>query len=535
MTLAPSSLSFWLAVTLTASAACAQAEPWTENIWNPKPDGEDIILPMPCEGSMAFRRVEIPLAGPLDDLPITLGQDSGDWGVIEHSYPAFIAGSFSDKKAKGRYYLMAKYELTALQYQAITQGTCPTPSRKLSVPVTGVSWFDAVGAADKYNQWLRSHAMNALPQEDGSAGFLRLPTEVEWEFAARGGLKVNSAEFRDQHYPMDDIKNFEWYSGAQSSNGRVQLIGLLQPNPLGLYDMLGNVSEMMFNPFYLNKLNRLHGQAGGVVVRGGNFLSGPTEIRSATRKEVNYYDQTAPSISKTTGIRLVLVAPTLTSTDKVKQLEKSWENLGAASPAAATKADDAKDTVKALGSLASNVDDAALKQQLKNLENQLRASNQKQQEERDQSIRASLNLGSFLCTKLQDDGRFLDFLNHNYALLCKNAETNDANCALRKTKLSEQTDRLQQLTSYYASSLVDAATLYGTDDLKSQTAVFEQMLTLNKRLSGLRPFLNAHWQNQQHYLANGKIDTAGWLESCKQVSTGNAPQADAPAKIAEKK
>ncbi|QNU45373.1 SUMF1/EgtB/PvdO family nonheme iron enzyme [Mixta calida] len=526
----PSSLPYWLVLGLLTNVSFALAEPWAETNWNPKPDGEDIILPMPCEGSMVFRRVEIPVAGPLDDLPITLGQDNGDWGVIEHSYPAFIAGSFTEKKAKGRYYLMAKYELTSLQYQALIEGTCPTPSRKLSLPVTGISWFDAVSTADKYNQWLRNHAMDKLPQEDGNAGFLRLPTEVEWEFAARGGLKVDSAEFRDQHYPMDDMKNYEWYSGAQSSNGRVQVIGLLQPNPLGLHDMLGNVSEMMFTPFYLNKLNRLHGQAGGFVVRGGNFLSGPTEIRSATRKEVNYYDQATPSVSKTTGFRLVLVAPTVTSTDKVKQLEKTWESLGAENQSNVKKDAEVKDTVKALGSLASDVDDAGLKTKLKDLENQLRASNQKQQEERDQSIRASLNLGSFLCTKLQDDGRFLEFLNHNYELLCKNKDASDANCAIRKAKLGEQSDRLQQLTGYYASSLVDAATLYGKEGLKHEVTVFDQMLTLNKRLSGLKPFLAVHWQNQQKYLENGKIDTAGWLESCKQINAGNATKAIAQGK-----
>lgn len=530
MTLTPSSLPYWLALGLFASASPALAAPWADTNWNPKPDGEDIVLPMPCEGSMVFRRIEIPVAGPLDDLPITLGQDNGDWGVIEHSYPAFIAGSFTEKKAKGRYYLMAKYELTSLQYQALTEGTCPAPSRKLSLPVTGISWFDAVSAADKYNRWLRNNAMDKLPQEDGKAGFLRLPTEVEWEFAARGGLKVNSAEFRDQHYPMDDMKNYEWFSGTQSSNGRVQVIGLLQPNPLGLHDMLGNVSEMMFNPFYLNKLNRLHGQAGGFVVRGGNFLSGPSEIRSATRKEVNYYDQSTPSVSKTTGFRLVLVAPTITSTDKVKQLEKNWESLGAENQANVQKDAEAKDTAKALGSLASGVDDADLKQKLKNLENQLRASNQKQQEERDQSMRASLNLGSFLCTKLQDDGRFLEFLNHNYELLCKNKDASDANCAIRKAKLGEQSDRLQQLTGYYASSLVDAATLYGKEGLKHEVTVFDQMLTLNKRLSGLKPFLAVHWQNQQKYLENGKIDTAGWLESCKQINVANTPKAIAQGK-----
>ncbi|BCQ42563.1 hypothetical protein ERHA55_00900 [Erwinia rhapontici] len=82
MTFTPSSLSSWLFLALLASAAPALAEPWTGDSYNPKPDDDDIILPMPCEGSMAFRRVEIPLAGPLDDLPITLGQDGGEWALL---------------------------------------------------------------------------------------------------------------------------------------------------------------------------------------------------------------------------------------------------------------------------------------------------------------------------------------------------------------------------------------------------------------------------------------------------------------------
>jgi hypothetical protein len=57
VTLTPSSLPYWVAIGLLANVSAALAEPWAANTWNPKPDDEDIVLPMPCEGSMAFRRV----------------------------------------------------------------------------------------------------------------------------------------------------------------------------------------------------------------------------------------------------------------------------------------------------------------------------------------------------------------------------------------------------------------------------------------------------------------------------------------------
>ncbi len=113
------------------------------------------------------------------------------------------------------------------------------------------------------------------------------------------------------------------------------------------------------------------------------------------------------------------------------------------------------------------MEDEALKNQLKTVENQLRASNQQQQEARDQAIRASLNLGAFLCTKMLDDGQYLDFLQKNYASNCKAGEE-DPTCGVRKVKLEEQQERLHKLSRYYASSLVESGSLYGKDLLEAR-------------------------------------------------------------------
>ncbi|MGB5956970.1 formylglycine-generating enzyme family protein [Pseudomonas sp.] len=494
----------------------AAAASWDEKYYNPMPDADDVVLPMPCDGAMVFRKVMIPVAGPLDDYPINIGQDSAEWGYVEQTRPAFIAGSFTSAKGeKSRYYLLAKYEMSQLQYKALMDETCPTAANKQRLPIVSVSWLDALQAADKYNRWLRANAPDKLPREDGAQGFLRLPTEVEWEFAARGGLQVSTAEFRDGRYPMPEGLNaYEWFAGAQSANGQLQLSGLLKPNPLGLHDMLGNASEMMFEPFRLNKLDRQHGQAGGYVVRGGNYLTSEGDLRTSLRQEEPYYNAEGAVAKKTNGLRLAMVSPTLTSRDRVKSIEKSWSNLGSDQPATESKQ---KGTVKALEELASNVEDEALKTQLKTVENQLRASNQQQQEARDQAIRASLNLGAFLCTKMLDDGQYLDFLQKNYASNCKAGEE-DPTCGVRKVKLEEQEQRLHKLSRYYASSLVESGSLYGKDLIEAQVPVLDGSFKTNKNLKELSPYLQTHWANQVSFLKTQKIDATAWLNKCKTVA-----------------
>lgn len=503
---------------MPAAGAAATASSWPEEHINPAPAADDVILPMPCGGAMAFRKVVIPSEGPLSDRPITIGGADDTRGFAEGTRPAFIAGSF-ESEGEGRYYLLGKYEVTQLQYQAL-ESSCPQPSPELRLPQTDIGWFDAVRFADRYSVWLRQNAADTLPKDGSELGFVRLPTEVEWEFAARGGINVSESEFTEPLFPMPDgaMVDYVWFAGSASSNNQVQRIGLLQANPLGLHDILGNVDEMTFDLFRLNRLDRLHGQAGGFVVRGGNFTTAEPDVRTAYRHEVPFYQGGEQRRIKTTGFRLAVVAPVITSRDRLREIEDEWAMLGTAPEdpiAGETAAETPRENpVQQLGAIADETADAEMQKRLKTLELDLRASFQARDEQRDRAAKARLRLGAFLCQKLKDDGIPVDRMKEAYKACAEARGADHERCVGQNTLIQEEEAKQYENVRYYADTIVTLTDDYGTDVVDQQAAALKGELSA-RGLQGLTPVVDTYAEHAADYRREKTIKRAEWLQECK--------------------
>jgi len=305
---------------------------WPAPAYNPAPAADDLILPLPCGGAMTFRRVDTPTgANPLDDRPVLLGQPNGDSDYAEYLRRDAVAGPFEDPASHNRYYWLGKYEVTRDQYQSVTGSLCPSLSAAGRRPMVQVSWFDAVSFGHQYSLWLLKHADQALPARGHARAFVRLPTEAEWEYAARGGVAVSESAFREPLFPMPEggPEQYAWFAGARSANGQLRPIGQLRPNPLGLHDMIGNAAELVLEPFRLNHAGRLHGQAGGVIAKGGDYETPEARLRTAQRVELPPYDDASDQANglKTVGFRVALGLPALTDLSQAASLPEAFERL----------------------------------------------------------------------------------------------------------------------------------------------------------------------------------------------------------------
>jgi formylglycine-generating enzyme required for sulfatase activity len=174
---------------------------------------------------------------------------------------------------------MEIHPVTQQEYQAV-MGTNPSafagdPNR----PVDQVSWADA------------TYYCALLTQRELTAGRLparwkyRLPTEAEWEYAARAGTSTRFFYGDDPDY--SELSNYAWYQ--DNSDNQTHAVGQKAPNPWGLQDVYGNVWEWC-QDWYADcypggSVNDPVGPAGGLyrVLRGGSWATYQTLCRSATR------------------------------------------------------------------------------------------------------------------------------------------------------------------------------------------------------------------------------------------------------------
>lgn len=158
---------------------------------------------------------------------------------------------------------MSQTEVTVGQWKTFCRATgrqIPEPlvdGSHDNFPIVSVKWEEAI----EYTRWLSKQTGKTY----------RLPTEAEWEYAARGGQLSKKTVFAGS----SDIDSVAWYSG-NSSKG-THPVAQKKPNELGLYDMTGNVWEWcldLYADYTSAPVNNPRGAAAGdkIVFRGGGFM-----------------------------------------------------------------------------------------------------------------------------------------------------------------------------------------------------------------------------------------------------------------------
>lgn len=251
-----------------------------------------------CERTMMIRkRISVPVAAALLAGMVSCMPDVPDMVYVAGgTFDAGSVDSLADDderpllRVEVESFYLGAYEVTQSEWTAV-MGENPSRFRGGERPVECVSWYDV------------QRFIRRLNRRTGRR--YRLPTEIEWEFAARGGVRNDRGL-----YSGGDLENVAWC--ASTAGGETHDVGGLQPNELGIFDMTGNVHEWCADTYDSLLYVRSAGSGAAaewlpgdeVTVRGGSWDSDAKYSRTANRNHVP-----PATISPTLGFRLAMDAP----------------------------------------------------------------------------------------------------------------------------------------------------------------------------------------------------------------------------------
>ena len=404
--------------------------------FNPAPAAGDIVLPMPNGLQCVLRAVAIPAQGALYDkkFPMGLGQTSSDRNIYESRIDAFVAAPLrqadlpaawrtslpADEASDYFYYFMGKYEISNAQWHAVMGDTAPAGERP-DLPKANISWYDMQDFLHRYNVWLMANHADMLPAIDGHVSFLRLPSEEEWEFAARGGNRPpEQMEF--ENFPLEQDKRVEDY--AVFGRETPMPIGSKNANPLGLHDMGGNVAELVQSNFQFTIadaagsgiVRRLHGSHGGMVSKGGSFIdNAEQDMYPGRRIELDMFRNKAPYAARNLGMRLVLANINVAGDRRARMLDAEYAAMagsegqapaqeqprapapkaGAAAPDQLVKLDASGNTLKELDKIIAAAGSPFMQSNLYQLRDMLQDQNAALEREKNAAMLNAVRSGAY--------------------------------------------------------------------------------------------------------------------------------------------